>query len=228
MSNCSICNQDYQTLSIVDTSSVLSQSPLNICNRCSAAIKNAELIKKQFKHIKDKDTRGQYINLLLDLCKVGTDNYKGDECVRLLEAPAGRRKHHSYSGGLLNHIVQMINISFVIYGQNTSPFHRILNKGDIVIGCFIHDLHKAINTFVRDDKNNNASFRYTHPNKYLTNDMQSLLILMDYGIELTEDHLNCLFMAEGGFSDLADKLESSKLAVIVSMADLYSSQALKR
>jgi len=58
--------------------------------------------------------------------------------------------------------------------------------------------------------------------------MQSLKIIMGYGIKLTEDQLNCLLMAEGGFSDLADKLESSKLAVIVSMADLYSSQVLKR
>lgn len=228
MPKCNICKRDYPSLFVTNTSQLFVEADMNLCNRCRDAIKNAEKLMKYFKYIKDENLRDQYINLFKGLCLTGTDKIKGDECVRMLEAPAGRRRHHSYSGGLLTHIIQMIEIAFIIYGQNTMPFQRVLNKGDIVIGCFIHDLHKAINTFVRDDNNAQCPFRYTYENKYLSADMQSIKILMDAGIKLTEDQLNCLIMAEGGWSDLANKLELSKLAVLIHMADLYSSQILKK
>uniref|UniRef100_A0A6H1ZC97 HD domain-containing protein n=1 Tax=viral metagenome TaxID=1070528 RepID=A0A6H1ZC97_9ZZZZ len=231
MTRCTICKRESWELSLVDVSQLMDISALNICQGCEKAINNALKLKKFMKYIKDEDLRDKYTALLIKLCKLGTDNYKGEECVRLLEAPAGRRKHHSHSGGLLEHINQMIQIAFVIYGQYTSPFSRILNKGDIVIGCFIHDLHKSYCTFIRDEKSNNALFRYANDNKYMSSEMESLKILIDHGIGLTEDQMNSLFMAEGGWSDLActrQPLGMSKLAVLVHIADLYSSHVLKK
>ena len=231
MAKCNMCKRDFMELFITNTSDLLNVPTLNICQRCQKSINNALRLKKLMKHIKDEELRDRYIRLLKELCRLGTDNYKGEECVRLLEAPAGRRKHHSYSGGLLEHINQMIQIAFMIYGQYTYPFSRILNKGDIVVGCFIHDLHKAYCTFIRDEENNNASFRYSKDNKHMTAEMESLKILMDYDITLTEDQMNCLFMAEGGWSNLAriqQPLDLSKLAVLVHIADMYSSQILKK
>lgn len=226
---CNICKQDFSELHIVKVSEILNQSDLNVCKRCENAINNALKIKKYFKYIKDEELREQYIELLKYLCRIGFDSVRNNNCVRLLVAPAGRRRHHSYSGGLLSHIVQMIEIAFVIYHQNTYPFKGVLNKGDIVIGCFIHDIHKAINTFIYDTKSNKVVFAYNYKNKYLPDDFQSIKILMDFGIKLSEQHMNAIIMAEGGFSKVMDEdTEMSKLAVLVHMADLYSSQILKK
>ena len=226
MEKCDICEREFNFLLDIECD-LLSNRPLKSCNRCNNAISNFYKLMKYLEYIEDKELMLKFKNMLISLIP-GTVNKSGERTVGILEAPAGRKKHHAYSGGLLSHIIQMIEISFTIYHYKTYPFHNVLNKGDIVIGCIIHDLYKARECFIKDNRRGYPPFRYAKENTRIPNDIQSMHICSKFGIHLTEYYLNAILVAEGPFSPLWNKLETSKLAALINMADVYSSQILKK
>jgi 3'-5' exoribonuclease len=57
---------------------------------------------------------------------------------QLAAAPAGVRNHHAYIGGLLEHIVKLLEI-----GERVLPLYPGLDKDLVQLGFFIHDLGKV-------------------------------------------------------------------------------------
>lgn len=55
----------------------------------------------------------------------------------LCQAPAGVRVHHAYVGGLLEHLVTMINVSELIL-----PLYPEVDRDLVLIGIFLHDSGK--------------------------------------------------------------------------------------
>lgn len=56
---------------------------------------------------------------------------------RLAKAPAGVRNHHAYIGGLLEHIVKLLEV-----GDRVLPLYPGLDKDLVLMGLFLHDLGK--------------------------------------------------------------------------------------
>jgi 3'-5' exoribonuclease len=54
------------------------------------------------------------------------------------QAPAGIKVHHAYIGGLLEHVVTMLDI-----GERILPFYPDINKDLVMTGIFLHDTGKV-------------------------------------------------------------------------------------
>ncbi len=57
---------------------------------------------------------------------------------QLIQAPAGTKHHHAYPGGLLEHMVQMIEVARAV-----ARCYPELNEDQLVLGAFLHDLGKV-------------------------------------------------------------------------------------
>jgi len=52
-------------------------------------------------------------------------------------APAGIKNHHAYQGGLLEHVVNMMEVAIRI-----APYYPQINKDLLLMGIFLHDISK--------------------------------------------------------------------------------------
>ncbi|MCS7166667.1 MAG: HD domain-containing protein [Gemmatales bacterium] len=59
-----------------------------------------------------------------------------------VRAPAGSRLHHPYLGGLLEHVVHMLEIAHRIFGGNNSLYPEV-NTDLVLAGIFLHDIGKV-------------------------------------------------------------------------------------
>ncbi len=57
---------------------------------------------------------------------------------RLSRAPAGIKHHHAYHGGLLEHIVNMMEVAKAV-----APFYPQVHRDLLMLGCFLHDMGKV-------------------------------------------------------------------------------------
>lgn len=65
---------------------------------------------------------------------------------QLQQAPAGIKNHHAYHGGLLEHIVSLMELAVLV-----APRYDDLNQDLLVLGAFLHDLGKVRElTYERD------------------------------------------------------------------------------
>lgn len=57
---------------------------------------------------------------------------------KLMAAPAGIKNHHAYHGGLLEHIVTLMQVS-----ERILPFYPIVDHDLLMVGILLHDLGKV-------------------------------------------------------------------------------------
>ena len=67
-------------------------------------------------------------------CYMMDDAFLSDFC----KAPAGIRVHHAYIGGLLEHVVTMLDIA-----ERLSPLYPDVDKDLLLMGIFLHDSGKV-------------------------------------------------------------------------------------
>jgi 3'-5' exoribonuclease len=56
----------------------------------------------------------------------------------LCKAPAGMRNHHAYLGGLIEHVVNMLEVA-----DRIMPLYPDLNRDILIMGIFLHDIGKV-------------------------------------------------------------------------------------
>ena len=165
-----------------------------------------------------------------------------------IEAPAGARHHHWWDGGLDGHCAEMIGLGLDLMELYTDdmPF----TKDDVITAVFLHDFSKVFmyRAITPED-------REKHPDRFkprqmftyqegATNilDAENLtaVVLMRYGIPVTDKQWSAVVFAEGGFSTARfgfggqPTLTNSRvnhdnpLAAFVSILDLYSAMLLGR
>lgn len=69
----------------------------------------------------------------------------------LEEAPAGRSHHHSYPGGLIEHIVSSTNVALALCDTIRSVYHGKVDRDTVVAGVLLHDIFKALTYTERED-----------------------------------------------------------------------------
>ena len=76
------------------------------------------------------------------------ESFLGDEnfMSRFVRAPAGISNHHAYLGGLLHHVVDLLELVLVV-----APRYPDLDRDLLLMGAFLHDIGKVDElTFERD------------------------------------------------------------------------------
>jgi 3'-5' exoribonuclease len=95
-----------------------------------------------------------------------------DEFVRkFVSAPAGIKNHHAYSGGLLEHVVTMLNVASRII-----DLYPAVDRDLLLAGIFVHDLGKI------DELSYDRTFGYT--------DEGQLVGHLVMGVALVREKLN--------------------------------------
>ncbi len=147
---------------------------------------------------------------------------------KLEVAPAGQSHHHNFDGGLVRHIAEMMAFGlpictglrkFPVTGDDEATL--LINPEEFINVCLLHDLAKLEFYSKEGD-----AWKYVKHDLVLQ-EMVVQNMCGKAGIELNEREINALWMAEGGFSSVFEKVKMGELAVLLHMADLYSSQLLK-
>jgi 3'-5' exoribonuclease len=56
---------------------------------------------------------------------------------RFSNSPAGVKNHHAYHGGLLEHVVNLMEVA-----DRITPRYPMLDRDQLLMGCFLHDMGK--------------------------------------------------------------------------------------
>ncbi len=65
---------------------------------------------------------------------------------RFIAAPAGVKHHHAYRGGLLEHVISLMEVALII-----APRYPALDSDQLLFGAFLHDMGKTVElTYERD------------------------------------------------------------------------------
>lgn len=140
-------------------------------------------------------------------------NYKEGFC----NAPAARKLHHNYRGGLLKHTFDVINISFKIF--DIYSLTNYFPEESVFISAILHDLHKikTYNISNTDKITINKDFNVEH-------DIWTINEANKYGLNLSYDEMMGILQAHGGWSKINSP--THPLACIIHCADMISSQLL--
>jgi 3'-5' exoribonuclease len=85
-------------------------------------------------------------------CFLTDDDFMG----RLARSPAGIKNHHAYPGGLLEHVVNLMEVADSVAGH-----YSILNRDLLVMGVFLHDMGKV------EELSSDRGFAYTDAGQLL-------------------------------------------------------------
>jgi len=94
---------------------------------------------------------------------------------KLMTAPAGIKNHHAYQGGLLEHIVTLLNVA-----DRIVEFYPELDRDLLLTGIFLHDLGKV------DELSYDRSFSYTDQGQLIGHLVMGVEMLRDK-VEQTEE-----------------------------------------
>jgi len=103
-------------------------------------------VEKLAAGIKDESLRGKVIDLLrnptLDF------DYP---CLPVEECPAGAYQHHSYSGGLLQHMIGVTKLSMTLCDLVEGVYGGNVDRDTVLAGALIHDIMKCYTYEPRGD-----------------------------------------------------------------------------
>lgn len=145
----------------------------------------------------------------------------------LRRAPAAKRNHHAFEGGLVFHYLEM----FQIWEgwRQADPRLGSLSTERILKGIFYHDLHKAYRTFVVNQHNPwEAYYGKDETELQLTHATKTLWILQAHGVKLDLDQYHALLGSEGGWSEFRDIKYHSVLSKTLYLLDEMSGNVLGR
>ena len=128
----------------------------------------------------------------------------------LEDAPGSIRHHHSYSGGLLDHIKSTMKIALVLCDTIESVYHRKINREYVIAGVLLHDFFKTV-TY---QKNEDNSYSLTTLGQKL--DHLSLILAEAYQMNFPVEVLHILTAHHGEASPIRPH---SIEALVVNIAD---------
>lgn len=160
---------------------------------------------------------------------------------------AGAKHHHYWVGGMKDHVTEMIGVCLDLYDLYKGDLQNYITRDDIIIACYLHDFAKVWTyELLTDEIRDKYPDKYKEPQVFksvsgafnvVDEESKTLLYISRFGIHPTEMQWSAVLFAEGGYSDAnftinglsrtADTVMShNPLAVLVHMADMYSSQIL--
>ena len=166
----------------------------------------------------------QMLDALAPDQQIGPQLYLGLE-----RAPAGKRNHHDFEGGLVAHLLEMWETYEVLKGHFSQLEDGVhVTPARVLKGILYHDLHKAYQCFVLKSVQPWATEYGLNASELLAGKTaKTFLILSQHGIVLDEEQINAICWSEGGWAELKPRWHSvlSKLCYLL---DEFSGNCLDR
>lgn len=152
------------------------------------------------------------------------------------DAPAAKGHHGAYRGGLADHSMEVAkmlsyyqdNLTYIDKAGNEQ--HIFQNHKSPVIVGLLHDICKTDD--YKFTENGSIEFKKPYEMMYSGHGSKSILILMKYGIQLTEEEIQCIVYHMGAFVD-SDQLGYYSAAcarypsvLYTHTADMHASQII--
>jgi hypothetical protein len=166
------------------------------------------------------------------------------ETAYFFEAPAGAKHHHWWVGGLHQHVLEMVAWSIDQVDRYPEAY-RDITLEDIIVTALLHDFDKVwmYERLSPEDETNpkyasGQMFKSTSRHTSMLDGLNlTLLHLARRGIVPTEKQWSAILFAHGGYADAnftlagpsragSTVMHANNLAVLLNMADMYSSQLL--
>lgn len=153
---------------------------------------------------------------LMDELRMGEELPSGTKWLGLQDAPAGKGQHHAYLGGLVVHLLEMIELAKpLIEIVNSTAVSSLVSRldfdetpvepakvyeADAVRVILMHDLHKAYQTFQLD--NGRLQYIKDTQSAMMSNNAMSLFLITKYGLDYAANPMlmNALECSEGGWA----------------------------
>ena len=177
-------------------------------------------------HLQEQDLQKhmQMLDALAPDQQVGPLLYLGLE-----RAPAGKRNHHDFEGGLVAHLLEMWETYEVLKGRFAQLEDGVhVTPARVLKGIVYHDLHKAYQCFALKSTNPWATEYGLNASELLAGKTaKTFLLLSRHGIVLDEEQINAICWSEGGWAELRPRWYSvlSKLCYLL---DEFSGNCLDR
>ena len=111
-------------------------------------------LKKAVNQISDKALRQKVIALLENpTVEIEGKTYEG---IPLDKSPAGLSHHHSYAGGLIEHIVSTSSIALALCDTAENVYNANVDRDLVVAGAIVHDIFKPL-TYIERESGTYAS-----------------------------------------------------------------------
>lgn len=106
-------------------------------------------LKKSVSQITDKPLRRKVV-ALIEKPSIEIDGkvYKG---IPLEKSPAGLSHHHSYTGGLVEHMISTTNIALALCDTIEGTYKGKINRNLVVAGTLVHDIFKTLTYAEREN-----------------------------------------------------------------------------
>ena len=121
----------------------------------------------------------------------------------LKNAPCSTKHHLNKKGGLLEHMLHVYNIALELEPKNET----------LVALAYIHDIGKARTYTIKE----NGEIIYSDPS--VDHHLNTIAMIGEAGIKLTQEELNAIQYHHGGFSPFAYKGQATELAVKLHYCD---------
>lgn len=130
--------------------------------------------------------------------------------------------HQAWPGGYIDHVSEVMNIAFVVYGEMARLRRMVFTLSDALLVLFLHDIEKPWKYELGPDGH------LQHKSTMLTKaDHQRFRMekLGEYGVILTEAHENGLKYAEGELNDYSNReRRMGPLAAFAHICDVTSAR----
>lgn len=135
---------------------------------------------------------------------------------QLKTKPAAVNHHHNFVGGLMRHIAEMLDFAMPL--AETAN----INKRSLIKVILLHDFAKLVTyDFTSADRLQIKYIKLDYPVEFWTTNE-----LAKDGLSLTDEEINALVMAEGGWTEY-EGIQSGRLANLLHIADLWSAGIIK-
>lgn len=182
-----------------------------MCEKCKA-----NQTFEDFKKSKNKNFTMNYEEITKKAIEKLDDQWQqffADTWDLFRKKPAAINHHHNFEGGLVRHVAEMLHFG--------SPLTKISNieEESFIKVVLLHDYAKLQNYEIIAP-GNIKYINVPYPVEFWT-----MNELARFGIALTDDEINALVMAEGGWSEY-EKIQSSRLASLLHICDMWSAKVI--
>ena len=99
-------------------------------------------VRKLADKIRDRNLRLKVVELLQNpTFQADGKTYSGS---RFDVSPAGLSHHHSYTGGLIDHVLATANIALALCDSTEKIYHGKVNRDIVIAGVLLHDVFKPL------------------------------------------------------------------------------------
>jgi len=156
------------------------------------------------------------------------DSHNRDACFRIMEenkerfekAPGSTHNHQAWEGGYLDHILETMDIAYIILPTLKLTGRPVPKFGDVILCLFLHDIEKPWKYVLGQNELDDPDLN----TKTDRHEFRRKLIQL-YGFELTDEQWNGIEYAEGEIHNYSNhKRNMGPLAALVHMCDVWSAR----